>query len=163
MNRSCTILVLIGLLVPALHWAGPAAGAPAPKEKDGVAEPRAWGKENNGLTSAVWTDKDRFKVGEPIQVHYRLKNVSYAEQTVWHSGFWPNNKIVVLDADGKEVGLTEAGRQRRNAFAPGGARDKNVPVALAAGEADTALPTYNLLDFFVLDQPGKYSVQYLYE
>ena len=59
--------------------------------------------------------------------------------------------------------LTEQGRQRFKAFAPGGARDKNFPSELAAGKEDATEGNYNLLDLYDLKKPGLYSVQYLYE
>ena len=56
-----------------------------------------------------------------------------------------------------------AGRDRRAAFAPGGPRDKNVPVKLGPGDVDDAWVAYDVRELFLLDQPGKYTVQYHYE
>ena len=122
-----------------------------------------WGKETKGLVARIWTDKTVFGVGEQILVHYQVKNVSQNTQILWQSGFWPNQKIIVLDGNGKDIPVTDAGKLRREAFSPGGARDKNVEWPLAPGTIDNALPTYNLREFFVLDTPGEYSIQYLYE
>jgi hypothetical protein len=127
------------------------------------APPDGWGKEKNGLVSRVTAEKAEFKAGERIYIRYQIKNIDDEARTVWHSGFWPNHKIVVLDGDGKEAAPTAAGRERRGAFAPGGPRDKNVPVKLNRGDVDDAWVAYDLRELFVLDQPGKYTVQYHYE
>lgn len=122
-----------------------------------------WGEERQGLQSKVWTDYRDNQVGEKILAHYQIKNVSKEKQVVWHSGFWPNHQIVVKDAAGKAVALTSAGKEQRQAFAPGGPRDKNVPVTLEPGQTDDAWEVYDLRQFFVLDKPGRYYVQYVYE
>jgi hypothetical protein len=127
------------------------------------APPDGWGKEKNGLVSRVTADKAEFKAGEQIYIHYQIKNIDNEEHTVWHNGFWPNHKVVVLDADGKEAALTPAGRDRRDAFSPGGRRDKNTPMKLSPGDVDDLWVAYDLREMFVLDQPGKYTVQYHYE
>jgi hypothetical protein len=49
------------------------------------------GPEVKGLQKATLA-KDTFEVGESIPVTYVVKNVSKAEQVLWHSGFWPNRR-----------------------------------------------------------------------
>ncbi|MFN4259354.1 MAG: hypothetical protein ACK4RK_08640 [Gemmataceae bacterium] len=125
--------------------------------------PKEWGQPADGLVAGIWIDQTQFQVGQPIIVHYQIKNVGQQKRTVWHSGFWPNHQIVVQDAAGQEVARTPFGQQGRAAFAPEGPREKNVPVELAPGQVDRALSSYNLRQLFVLDKPGKYTVQYLYQ
>jgi hypothetical protein len=120
------------------------------------------GEPSKGLVTRIEIDRTRFTVGEPIPVRYTKTNVSAQPLSVWHSGFWPNHRIRVCDRLGELAPLTEAGKARFKAFAPGGARDKNFPSQLAPGK-DAPEPTYNLLEFYDLKTPGIYSVQYLYE
>ena len=123
----------------------------------------AWGPESKGLQSVIWTDNKVFKVGDKIDVHYRIKSVGSANQMVWRTTFWPNNKIIVLDESGKEVEMTNAGKIGRADFSPGGTRKgRTRAITLKPGEVDE-LPTFDLTGFFVLTTPGKYTVQYIYE
>jgi hypothetical protein len=122
-----------------------------------------FGHEVKGLRARVSLAKQKYQVGEPIKVHYQVKNVSKEEQTLWHSGFWLNHLILVKDADGKEPPLTAFGQQCRRAFSPGGERSKNVPVKVAAGGEDAAYEPYDLTKLHDLSRPGRYTVQYVYE
>jgi hypothetical protein len=150
----------LGLWVVVLTLIGaPCGAAPAPPDP----ALKGWGKPANGLASKIAAEKAEFKVGEKIFLRYQIKNAADEERTVWHSGFWPNHKIVVLDSTGVEVALTPLGRDRRNAFTPGGPRDKNVPMKLAPGDVDDAWVSYDLREMFILDSPGKYTVQYRFE
>src|SRR5262249_18380116 len=81
--------------------------APAPPRKD------EFGPEVEGLWAKVTLAEDKFEVGEPIPVKYVVKNFSQQEQTLWHSGFWPNHEVIVRDGDGKEAPLTGEGKKRR--------------------------------------------------
>jgi RNA polymerase sigma factor (sigma-70 family) len=130
--------------------------APAPAADD-------FGAEVKGLRAKVTLAKVKFAVGEAIEVRYVVKNVSKDEQTVWHSGFWPNHLVVVKDADGKEPALTEFGKERRKAFSPGGERDKNVPVKVPAGGEDAAYQKYDIARLYNISKSGRYTVQYIYE
>src|SRR5262249_19213000 len=122
-----------------------------------------FGDEVQGLRARVSLAKEKFPVGVPIEVKDVVKNVSKEEQTLWHSGFWPNHLVIVRNADGKEPALTEFGQQRRKAFSPGGERFKNVPVKVRAGGEDTAYEQYDLTKLYDLSTPGRYTVQYVYE
>jgi uncharacterized protein (TIGR03067 family) len=122
-----------------------------------------FGDEVKELRARVSLAEQKFPVGEPIEVKYVVKNVSKEEQTLWHSGFWPNHLVIVRNADGKEPALTEFGQQRRKAFSPGGERFKNVPVKVPAGGEDTASEQYDLTKLYDLATPGRYTVQYVYE
>jgi RNA polymerase sigma factor (sigma-70 family) len=125
--------------------------------------PEELGPEVKGLRAGVTLPKEKFEVGEAIPVSYAVKNVSKDEQTLWHSGFWPNHEVIVRGADGKEPALTEAGKQRRQAFSPGGERKKNAPVKVPAGGEDAAYEKYDLTTLYDLSKPGGYTVQYFYE
>jgi RNA polymerase sigma factor (sigma-70 family) len=130
--------------------------APAPKADD-------FGAEVTGLRAKVTLAKAKFALGEAIKVEYMVKNVTKEEQTIWHSGFWPNHLIVVKDADGKEPALTEFGKQLRKAFSPGGERFKNSPVKVPPGGEDAAYEKYDLTWLYNIGKSGRYTVQYIYE
>jgi RNA polymerase sigma factor (sigma-70 family) len=122
-----------------------------------------FGEEVKGLRARVTLAKEKYTAGEPIQTRYVVKNVSQVDQTLWHSGFWPNHLILVRDAKGKKPALTQEGRLRRRAFAPGGQRGKNSPWTLKPGAEDATEGSYDLTTLFDLSGPGRYTVQYLYE
>ena len=156
---------MVGVLLVAALSAGDAKwrdtlAAPAPSKARAVEE---FGVEVNGLRARVTLARQKFAVGKPIEVAYAVKNVSKAEQVLWHSGFWPNHQILVRDADGKEPALTPRGKQCRDAFAPGGRRDKNVPWKVAADKEDATEGAYDLTKLYDLARPGRYTVQYVYE
>lgn len=139
------------------------AAADEAKVGQKLPEAEGYGPESKGLRSKISLAKTKFKVGEPILVTYQFKNFSDEIRTVWHSGFWPNHEIVVMNSEGKEPELTAAGKQMRNAFSPRGQREKNVPYALKPGAEDTAWVKYDVLGLYDLSKPGKYAVQYIYE
>lgn len=134
--------------------------APAPSKAKVVEE---FGVEVDGLRAKVTLARQKFVVGKPIVAAYAVKNVSKAEQVLWHSGFWPNHQILVRDAAGKEPPLTPLGKQCRDAFAPGGERGKNVPWKVGAGKEDATEGAYDLAKLYDLTRPGRYTVQYVYE
>jgi RNA polymerase sigma factor (sigma-70 family) len=122
-----------------------------------------FGPEVKGLRARVSLLRDKFTVGDPIEASYLVKNVSKEEQTLWHSGFWPNHQVIVRDLAGKEPPLTDFGRQARRAFSPGGERTKNFPVKVPPGGEDATEGKLDLLRLYDLSNPGLYSVQYIYE
>ena len=122
-----------------------------------------WGQNAGGLRSRIWADQQRFTKNEPIADHYAIKNDSDKPLTVWHSGFWPNNRIDVTGPDGHPAKLVAGGEARRSAFSPGGTREKNAPWSLQPGAIDDAFEAYNLRDIYALPAPGKYQVQYVYQ
>jgi hypothetical protein len=122
-----------------------------------------FGPEVAGLRAKVALAKTQFTVGEAIEVKYAVKNVSQTDQVLWHSGFWPNHLILVMDAAGKEPTLTGLGQAGRQAFAPGGGRDKNVPWTVKPGAEDATEGNYDLTKLCDLSKPGRYKVQYIYE
>lgn len=120
---------------------------------------RTWGKENNGLIAKIWTEKEEYTVGEPIVVHYIVKNITDKEIITWHSGFWSNHLIIIIMSDSKKITSQNLGLS----FDPGGVRDKNAPWPIQPGEIDNALPSYDINKIFNINKSGIYSVQYLYE
>jgi len=70
--------------------------------------------------------------------------------------------VVVTNSRGKEPPLTELGQARRDAFAPGGGRDKNSPLRLASGESYNDPTQVNLADLYRLT-PGSYKVVVTYD
>jgi RNA polymerase sigma factor (sigma-70 family) len=141
-------------------------GGPPVDRPEAAPKPAAapdFGPEVKGLRAKVTLAKEKFAVGEAIEVKYVVKNVSKDEQTLWHSGFWPNHQILVKDADGKEPPLTEFGQERRKAFSPGGERTKNVAVKVPPGGEDAAYEPYDLTKLYDLTKTGRYTVQYVYE
>jgi RNA polymerase sigma factor (sigma-70 family) len=138
-----------------------------PRRATGRVEPRRkaddFGEEVKGLRARVTIAQQHYAVGEPIQAKYVVKNVSKVKQTLWHSGFWPNHLILVRDAQGKKPLLTPEGRLRRRAFAPVGEWSKKIPWTLQPGVEDPTEGNYDLTTLFDLTNPGRYTVQYLYE
>ncbi len=106
---------------------------------------------------------ERLSVGgnDPVPVHYSIQNVSEESRRVWHNGFWPSNRIDVVDPEGKAAVLTRAGKVNREAF--GGPVEKNYATTLSPRQIDEQFPVLNLRQYFVMNLPGKYSVQYTYQ
>jgi len=117
----------------------------------------------HGLCARLSFAREQFAAGEAITPTYEVMNVSKDGVTIWHSGFWPNHRIIVRDGTGREAPLTKEGQQRRKAFSPGGGRDKNVAVTLAAGGRDTTQGSYDLTKLYDLSRPDRYTVEYVYE
>jgi RNA polymerase sigma factor (sigma-70 family) len=116
-----------------------------------------------GLCAKISLPKKKFTVGEGIKGTYVIHNVSKAELTLWHCGFWPNHLILVRDGKGREPPLTPFGRQCRKAFAPAGERGKNAPVKMPSGKEDATEGQYDLSRLYDLTRPDRYTVQYVYE
>jgi RNA polymerase sigma factor (sigma-70 family) len=156
-----------GLLASRTHSQEQSRPQPMPQEEKAAAAAVGaaddFGPEVKGLRARVTLAREAFEVGQPIEASYTVKNVAKEEQTIWLSGFWPNHEIIVRDAAGKEPPLTTAGTQRRQAFAPGGDRDRNVPVKLPPGGEDATEGKYDLATLYDLSKPGRYTVQYFYE
>jgi hypothetical protein len=122
-----------------------------------------FGPEVKGLKARISLAKQSFEFGEPIETTFTIKNVSDERQIIWHSGFWPNHKLIVRDGADKEPQLTAAGSQRRSAFSPGGERDKNAPWEIAPGGEASTEGHYDLTKLYDLSKPGHYIVQCIYE
>ncbi|MBX6315012.1 MAG: hypothetical protein IRY99_19170 [Isosphaeraceae bacterium] len=105
--------------------------------------------------------KEVFRPGEPIPLTLKFDNRSGRPVTIWSSGFWPNHRVVVMDERGEEAPLTDIGKERRDLFAPGGARDKNAPRVLSAGETYREGLDLDVTRLYRLG-PGRYHVQVTY-
>jgi len=122
-----------------------------------------WGIQNRELVSRISAEKFHFHINEPILIYYEVKNVSQEIQLFWHSGFWANHHIVVTNSKGGLIRLTAKGKTRFNAFSPRGSRRKNVPFQIEAGQIDSAWTPYDITQFYIMDSPGAYFIQYVYE
>jgi RNA polymerase sigma factor (sigma-70 family) len=116
-----------------------------------------------GLCARLSLPQEKYAVGEPIRAAYAVTNVSKPELALWHSGFWPNHRIIVRDEAGAVVPLTAQGRRCRDAFSPAGKRDKNVAWKLPPGGEDGTQGGHDLTQLYDLTRPGRYTVQYVYE
>ena len=116
-----------------------------------------WGQPSGGMVASLSVVR-----GEALLVQYRIKNTSTEQQTVWHCGFWPNHKLIVTDGQGKEAQLTSVGQAGRAAFAPEGARRKNVAVNLAPQQVDAGYEPLALRTYFILPT-GAIHIRCLYQ
>src|SRR5262249_51166627 len=106
--------------------------------------------------------KRSYATGEPIHVRSAIRNGTDQEVTIWLSGFWPNHRVVVTDVEDHEPAFTTFGRSCRDAFAPGGGRDKNVALKLRPGESYAAGPKCDLNALYRF-KPGRYHLAITYE
>ncbi len=102
-------------------------------------------------------------LGEAVSLVYAKQNTGPETMQVWHSGFWPNHRILVLDAAGKTPKMTEMGKSGLAAYSPRGSRDKNFEWQLKPGEVDESEGNYDLATLFTFTKVGRYSVQVEYE
>src|SRR5262249_41436980 len=114
------------------------------------------------LRAQITLPKKRYVVGEVIPVAYLIENVSKQDQVLHNCGFFGNHLILVVDAAGREAPLTELGRQCQEGFRSG-PRKKDVPVKVPPGGQHASSEKYDLTRFYDLSQPGRYSVQFIYE
>lgn len=105
--------------------------------------------------------KTAYRPGEQITSSIEFRNLGGPEVTIWISGTWPNHKVVVMDEAGVEPPLTDFGKSRRDAFSPGGGRDKNYPRIVKRGEKYR----YDVGDINKLYDlaPGKYRLEVTYD
>jgi hypothetical protein len=103
-----------------------------------------------------------FTAGARIPLSCRIENRSSRQVTLWSAGFWTNHSVRVTDASDREPPLTALGRQRRDAFAPDGPRDKNAPHTLDPGESRSCGAEVDLATLFELG-PGRYRVEVRYD
>lgn len=107
-------------------------------------------------------DRAVYKRHEPVPIRTIYQNAACLPVTLWMSGFWPNHQILVTQAGGMDVGLTELGRECRDAYNPAGPRRKNYPVVLEAGRAYVDPAEIDLSQYFHL-QKGEYKVRVIYD
>lgn len=156
--QALATIALLGLAAAVALWRSEAEPNRPAREPD-----HEWGEASGGLRSSIALRSTTACPKGPIVVEYRVKNVSDRKQTVWHSGFWPDHRIEVIAPSGKSAQMTEAGERAREAFSPGGIREKTVPVELAPGQIDDAWQAYDLRTYFLFDVQGEYAVQYIYQ
>ena len=150
-------LAVVPLLATAAEATMSATAATPMKGTDSI----DWGSATSGLRSRIWTEKEKFGPKDAVPIHYCIQNVSTSDQTIWHSGFWPNHKIELIGPDGASID-PKSFDPNRAASAPGGGSEKNVPFTLKPDEIDSAYIAYNLRDLFVLRQNGTYRLRYIY-
>jgi hypothetical protein len=96
-----------------------------------------------------------------------VENLDSTPVKLWHSGFWTNHRVLIMNEAGKEAPLTNYGEERKKTFTPRGARDKNAPWSVDPGvleESDGPINLSALTPLFVEPtQPGKYSLRVDYE
>ena len=121
-----------------------------------------WGQPSGGLIASLSVAGTPAARDEALLVQYRAKNISAEQQIVWHCGFWPNHKLIVTDGQGREVPLTRKGQAVRAAFAPEGARRKNVAVNLVPQQVDAGYDPLDLRTYFILPT-GAIHIRCLYQ
>ncbi len=58
-------------------------------------------------------EQTRVKLGDPIKLHFRLKNVSFEAVNVVWGPFNENYWVMVIEASGRELPLTKEGERLR--------------------------------------------------
>lgn len=119
-------------------------------------------KEAKKMELTLKLAQETYAPGKPIQVSSSLRNGTDAEITIWLSGYWPNHRVTVADANGNEPELTKLGKTCRDAFHPNGGRDKNAPHKIRPGDSYAAYPKIDLNTHFQL-KPGRYRVVIVYD
>jgi hypothetical protein len=102
-------------------------------------------------------------LGQPVLLVYSKQNTSSETMQVWHAGFWPNHRILVLNPAGKAPAMTDMGKSVLAAFSPRGPRDKNIEWPLKPGVVDVSEGNYDLSNLFTFTEVGRYTVQVDYE
>lgn len=121
-----------------------------------------WGEAVKGIRSRIWLDEKESDLKKRILVHYQMQNTTDIDATIWQSGFWPNNTIIVMDAERKPVRLTKKGKEYLSYFDPAGERIKNYPMNLKPKEI-VNINELDLRTLFVFDLLGEYFIQYVYD
>lgn len=164
------VLVLSGVFVLSCYGEDRTIGGESrfPQEKISAVDAcpeevsEVWGNETGGLIASLNADKTLFHPEEPILVRFQIKNISDRPQTVWHSGFWPNHRLIVKDSKGDNVPLTALGEQTRAVFGSDTLRRKNFAVTLAPGKIDTPYGPYDLRNYFQIGDSATLRVRCLY-
>ncbi len=107
--------------------------------------------------------KATYERGEKIIPEIEYANQSGRDLSIWSSGFWPNHKVIVKDEAGNSPPLTAKGKQCRDAFAPGGDRDKNSPIIVEAGKIRRAGAEIDVASLFELDPGKQYALEIVYD
>jgi hypothetical protein len=99
-------------------------------------------------------EQARVRVGDPIKLHFRLKNVSSEAINLMASDFNEDYWLVVTDASGAELPRTEEGDRMRQPSRTGG----GIVGSLAPG-AEYGGGTIDVTKHYQLDRPGNYFVR----
>lgn len=100
-------------------------------------------------------DQTRVKLGDPIKLHFRLKNVSSEAVNVVWGGFNENYWLMVIDASGRELPLTKEGERLRQ---PSKVEIHSISGALGPG-TDDGDHAIGVAKHYQLDRPGSYFVR----
>lgn len=146
-----------------LAWESRAQDLPPKKPMVMVGADKLYGPKSNGLQAKLALSKSKFAVGETIRLSYTKRNVSPDDLTIWHSGFWPNHRVIVRKQAGEEPELLSLGMSGQEKFTPTGPRKKNFPVTLKPSEEDSSEGGFDLIELYDLSEPGSYQVWILYE
>ncbi|MDR3622473.1 MAG: hypothetical protein P4L85_24190 [Paludisphaera borealis] len=110
----------------------------------------------------VSLSKTTYKSGEEIIPEIVYKNRSGRELTIWSCGFCTNHKVVVKNEAGESPPLTAAGTQCRDAFAPAGGRDKNVPIVIEPGK-NRRWSSIDVASLYQLESGKQYALEIVYD
>lgn len=156
-----SILSLVVAATFAAHLIVASGLAPNARADSSAADARA--KEAECLLIAR-LPKTTYKSGEKIITEIEYKNQSNRDLTIWSCGFWPNHKVVVKDEAGESPPLTARGKQGRDAFAPAGDRDKNVPIVIASGKTSRGAGVkVDVASLYQLDSGHQYTLEIVYD
>ncbi len=117
----------------------------------------------DGLKAVVSFPKSAYKAGELISPLYQIQNTTKTNITIWQCGFYPNHRLELKNAQGREVTMTARGKEATALFAPAGPRRKNLPVILAPGESVAVDGPEDLLALFSLENPGSFYFRIIYQ
>ncbi len=97
-------------------------------------------------------ERSSVRIGDPINLHLRLKNVSSGPIEIVRSGFNDDDWLIVTDASGMEVPRTEKGdRWRQRSRSQVG----TILYALSPG-AEESDGVIDVTELYRLDRPGSY-------
>lgn len=132
-------------------------------EKYEQANENEYSSATTGLQAIVRLPQTRFAVGKAIVPIFIIKNLSERRITIWQCGFWCNHLVIVKNANGKAVPLTDLGKITRQRFSPDGPRRKNLPIYLAPGSENEVVIPQSLTAIYELSKTGNYTIQIIYE
>lgn len=135
-------------------------GEPGTRATASTKSPSSGSRPIKEFSLVVSLPKKVFRHGEPIGASIEFRNLAGPEMTIWISGFWPNHKVVVKDEAGIEPPLTDLGKRGRDAFSPGGGRDKNFPrIVKRGGKYGIVADITYIYDL----APGEYRLEVTYD
>lgn len=133
---------------PGLMW-GPLLGANAGDGWVPVPNPVRVSARTQMIASL---EQSRVKIGEPLKLHFRFKNVSSEVIQMVGGGFDFDNWLIVTDASGTELPLSEKGQKWRQRPT---SQTATTMYALLPGQ-DDGDGILDVTDLYRLDRPGNY-------